>query len=184
MESKAYEKTSEAPQAWQTSEKPNWSFAMMNIVLPTKNVEKLKNMFVNTAEEKTLDKSKCFSSAFLNRCDTLDEDKPSGLSLIQIQFNCAWGIDTALLSVYPEKYKRPSLRQAVEELGIVRLSGFSQERKGNKAEKVRYDQAKKGLGVVIEEQPLFDEGCVRLSHASPSPTQAEETAQPEETDLF
>lgn len=156
-------------------EKPNWCWVTMNVVLPKAQVENLKSMFVNIADEKGLDKSGCFPSSYLNRIDMLEEND-AGMALVQLSFNCAWCVDTSLVTAYPAKYKRPGLKDAIDKLGILRLSGYSQIRKANMTEDIAYDRSQGGK-IYIKSRPFLRRDCTYLL---PEDRPSEPTDQPKE----
>ena len=107
---------------------PNWCNARMAVVLPTRNVERFKDLFLGHSEEENKNKDRYFARTFLNDSDEVERND-KGMSCVTVDFDCAWSVWSCMFdrTGYVDEKKCPSLQTIVKELEIQRIIGKSNE---------------------------------------------------------
>lgn len=109
---------------------PNWCNTSMSVVLPTRNVEKFKDLFLDHDPEKNESKERYFARSFLNYFEECESNK-NGMSLVKADFDCAWSVYCCMFDdsevSYVNHKSTISLDDAVKELEIQRITGKSYE---------------------------------------------------------
>lgn len=60
----------------------------MAVVLPTRNVERFKDLFLGHSEEESKNKDRYFARTFLNDSDEVERND-KGMSCVTVDFDCA-----------------------------------------------------------------------------------------------
>lgn len=140
---------------------PNECKAELGIILPTKNIGKLRNMF-GLPPRKEADIS--FQKFRIWKMDSRDfkvlDHDDKGLSAVVVRFSCSWSVYDALVEV--DESDEVSLNDAIKELGIKRIVGRSEEWMVGFDEKITYDCEKdKGVSILCFDKPeIEDAECI------------------------
>lgn len=116
---------------------PNWTESRMTAVLPTRNVEKLKDMFLSWDDISNKEREGFFYRTFLN-CFEHRQKNEQGMSLVCVYFSCAWSLESCLMDNHNDE-DCITINRAVKELGIKRLTVKSEEPGNGFEESITYD---------------------------------------------
>lgn len=136
----------------------NWTDSKMTVILPTRNVEKLKGFFLSEKEKENETKERYFFRTSLNRfCVAKTKN---GSSIAKADFSCAWSLAYCLLdNDRPKEYI--TIDEAVKELGIKRLVATSLESGEGLEESITFDKSSDSVCVyevhkMIPDPDLWD----------------------------
>lgn len=142
---------------------PNWCNARMAVVLPTRNVERFKDLFLGHSEEENENKDRYFARTFLNDSDEVERND-KGMSCVTVDFDCAWSVWSCMFdrTGYVDEKKCPSLQTIVKELEIQRIIGKSNEPGMGFEESITFDIQGEN-GITCDERDIFpDPDCEGL----------------------
>lgn len=167
---------------------PNECKAELGIILPTKNIGKLRNMF-GLPPRKEADIS--FQKFRIWKMDSrnfkvLDHDD-KGLSAVVVRFSCSWSVYDALVRVVDlddalrRELAYESLDDAIKELGIKRIVGRSEEWMVGFDEKITYDSEKdKGVSILCFDKPEIEDAECIMNYFGGCESDKERTAKKQE----